>query len=37
MKGAPEYRNLIKEIKLLAEQARNNIARNINIELLFTY
>ena len=31
------YNDLIAEIRLLVEQARHNIARNINIELLQTY
>ena len=32
-----KYNDLLKEIRQLVEQARNNVIRNINIELLFTY
>jgi predicted nuclease of restriction endonuclease-like (RecB) superfamily len=32
-----KYINLLKAIRQLVEQARHNVVRNINIELLFTY
>ena len=32
-----KYNNLIKEIRQLVEQARHNVIKNINTELLFTY
>ena len=32
-----KYSKLLKEIGQLVEQARHNIARNINTELLYTY
>ena len=32
-----KYDNLLKEIRQLVEQARQNVIRNINTELLFTY
>ena len=31
------YNNLLKEIRQLVEQARHNVARSINTELLLTY
>lgn len=37
MKPAIKYNSLLKEIKQLVEQARHNIIRQINTELLFTY
>jgi hypothetical protein len=32
-----KYNDLLKEIRQLVEQARQNVARNINTELLLTY
>jgi hypothetical protein len=32
-----KYNALLKEIRQLVEQARHNVIRNINTELLFTY
>jgi len=32
-----KYNNLLKEIRVLVEQTRQNISRNINIALLYTY
>ena len=32
-----KYNALLKEIKQLVEQARHNVVRNINTELLLTY
>jgi hypothetical protein len=32
-----KYNDLLKEIRQLVEQARHNVIRNINTELLFTY
>lgn len=33
----PKYNDLLKEIRQLVEQARHNVVRNINTELLLTY
>lgn len=33
----PKYNDLLKEIRQLVEQARHNVIRNINTELLLTY
>jgi predicted ATP-binding protein involved in virulence len=32
-----KYTDLLREIKQLVEQARHNVIRNINTELLLTY
>lgn len=32
-----KYKGLLKEIRQLLEQARHNVVRNINTELLLTY